>query len=363
MRILTYLLTGLSILILIKCSATIPGGIVDSTAPVNQGSGYEILGESSGSSNCIYLFGLQLSPPNMDTAIREAIDKFGGDELIEVTWYHTFTNYYLFQSYKFTVNGTVIKRKELEIGDEGRRLSQRPIGLQPRPSEPKTLKGNNLSLGFVSGYKGTFTGENYEGEYWYYNPSTGKYEIKKRDKVEIKDYKGWSILYRIKKPNDFTYFSPYVGLSNFTKNIPYNNDKRYFIRTLSLGANYVVNFSKSIELPASLHPYLEGGLGLAWASHGIGEGFLQLKDWQAIWHWFRLGLNLGIGTEYDLNENLAIDVYISYHNVLIDFGVTSGYSEDEWGLGQFGKHLTLWSSGKEKLTDHYFRLGVGLTFK
>ncbi|MFQ5730254.1 MAG: hypothetical protein ACE5GN_07825, partial [Waddliaceae bacterium] len=111
MRTFSYLIGCISILFFMGCSHTIPGGLVDATAPVSQ-RGYQILGESEGSVSSTFVFGIQTSKPDMEVAIRKAIDRLGGDELVNVTWDHKRSNYFLFGTYTFIVRGTVIKRTE-----------------------------------------------------------------------------------------------------------------------------------------------------------------------------------------------------------------------------------------------------------
>jgi len=243
-------------------------------------------------------------------------------------------------------------------------------------SESKSFFGDskimkNISISYVFAHSGKLK----------YDYGYGKWETK------LEKYNGWSFLYRMRKPEQLYYLSPYFGFSNFTKKVPkdswlYYEDKDFkdFIRTISAGANYGININKhpsnplmSLSLPEELNPYVEIGGGWAFASTGTGKGFMQLSnkiefEWgdsyniPSVWHWLRFGLNAGIGTEYTVNEKLTFDLYISYHINLLDFQITSGQNKDWDGEGKFFDNFVLWGAGLEKLTDQYLRIGLGLTF-
>lgn len=223
---------------------------------------------------------------------------------------------------------------------------------------------SNISISYVFSHSGKL-----KSDYEY-----GKWETK------LKKYKGWSFLYRMRKPEQLYYLSPYFGFSNFSKKNSYDSDFRDFIRTISAGANYGININKhpnnplmSLSLPKEFNHYAEIGGGWSFVSQGTGKGFMQLSNkiefdygdsynFPSIWHWFRFGLNAGIGTEYTINEKMAVDLYISYHLNFIDFQITSGQNKDLDGEGEFFDHFVLWGAGLEKLTDQYLRIGLGLTF-
>ncbi len=235
-----------------------------------------------------------------------------------------------------------------------------------------TLK--NISISYVFSHGGKL-----KTDY-----GNGKWETK------LKKYKGWSFLYRMRKPEKLYYLSPYFGFSNFTKKVSkdsweYYADKdfKHFIRTISAGANYGINISKlsnmSLSLPEEFNPYAEIGGGWAFVSQGTGKGFMQLSNKAivddyyygsysynipSVWHWFRFGLNAGIGTEYTINEKMTFDLYISYHLNFLDFAIISGTSKNmEWDEEtNFFNHFISWGAGLEKITDQYLRIGLGLTF-
>ena len=230
-----------------------------------------------------------------------------------------------------------------------------------------TLK--NISIAYVFSHGGKL-----KTDY-----GNGKWETK------LKKYKGWSFLYRMRKPEQLYYLSPYFGFSNFTKKVStdswlYSQDKDFknFIRTISAGANYGININKSpymsLSIPKEFNPYAEIGGGWAFVSQGTGKGFMQLSnkveddyfDYSipSVWQWLRFGLNAGIGTEYTINEKMTFDLYISYHLNFLDLAITSGTNKDlEWDEEvNFFDHFTRWGAGLEKLTDQYLRIGLGLTF-
>lgn len=251
-----------------------------------------------------------------------------------------------------------------------------------------TLK--NISISFVFSHSGKLKYD-YEFDYGY-----GTFIAK--GETKLKKYKGWSFLYRMRKPEQLFYLSPYFGFSNFTKKVSKNSweysldkDFKDFYRTISAGANYGININKhpsnplmSLSLPEELNPYVEIGGGWAFVSMGTGKGFMQLSNkytyeeydpygyeifdesasLPSVWHWLRFGLNFGIGTEYFFSETMALDLYISYHLNFLDFQITSGKEKnmDYFHEGNFFNHFTLWGAGLEKLTDQYLRIGLGLTF-
>jgi len=81
--------------------------------PVNQveGKDYKVLGESEGSSVGIMLF--QVIPINQNDrfqkAYDEAVQKLGGDRLINLTIEERWWWAYVLNGYTFTVKGTVVK--------------------------------------------------------------------------------------------------------------------------------------------------------------------------------------------------------------------------------------------------------------
>jgi hypothetical protein len=72
---------GLGLLLLAGC-ATSPGGIAASSTPL-EGRKYKVLEKTSATSNCVRLLGI--IPISGSNNMRSAVDKVGGDALIDVT--------------------------------------------------------------------------------------------------------------------------------------------------------------------------------------------------------------------------------------------------------------------------------------
>ena len=83
--LLSTVVACLFISLLVGCAHT-PGGISDSTTPIN-GRSYTVLGRTSASdSNILLLCLIPITPHNATSqCVREAIAKKGGDALIDVT--------------------------------------------------------------------------------------------------------------------------------------------------------------------------------------------------------------------------------------------------------------------------------------
>ena len=234
--------------------------------------------------------------------------------------------------------------------------------------------GEDTDSGSKSYFVGSSTLKNISISYVFSHGGELKQDYYYKHTTKLKKYKGWSFLYRMRKPEQLYYLSPYFGFSNFTKKYIYDSDYRNFIRTISAGANYGININKlpnmSFSIPKEFNPYAEIGGGWAFVSQGTGKGFMQLSNkinshyFSSVWHWLRFGLNAGIGTEYTINEKMTVDLYISYHLNFLDFAITSGTNDNmEWDEGgNFFDHFIRWGAGLEKLTDQYLRIGLGLTF-
>ena len=113
MRARTGLFSALVVCVLVSlmvgCAHT-PGGISDSTTPIN-GRSYTVLGRTSASDSNILLLGLIPITPHNSTrqCVEEAIAKKGGDALIDVTVEGYAQWWILFIRFATKVEGTAIK--------------------------------------------------------------------------------------------------------------------------------------------------------------------------------------------------------------------------------------------------------------
>jgi hypothetical protein len=86
-----------------------PGGIAPSTTPIN-GRSYEVLGTSIGTNRVVYVLGIPFTSSNSFTAARdEAINRKGGDALIDVTTSGFMHFYVVVWTYTTSVQGIAIK--------------------------------------------------------------------------------------------------------------------------------------------------------------------------------------------------------------------------------------------------------------
>ena len=107
--LLSTVVACLFVSLLVGCAHT-PGGISDSTTPIN-GRSYTVLGRTSASDSNILLLGLIPITPHNSTSqcVREAIAKKGGDALIDVTVEGYAQWWILFIRFATKVEGTAIK--------------------------------------------------------------------------------------------------------------------------------------------------------------------------------------------------------------------------------------------------------------
>lgn len=303
------------------CSIMLPGGLTDSTAPVNQ-KGYRIMGRSEGSVSKASLFGLiPLGKADMEEAIQKAIEKRGGDELINVTWYHTYTNYYVVQVYTFTVRGTVIKYAE---GAAEAALTRRPPEEMWPHKKPKPPYLHTVSVGLARMYEAKEEEE--------YHSSSAK------------GVTGFDFTWQMRRPSAKPYyFFPAVTFSYLSGDVKYSTDWYHYTqeevrRSFSVSGNVGldVNAMSWFKTPQGIRPYAETGVG--YFSTGV-----RSEDTRSIWHLLQVGWNIGIGTEYRFHPKYALDIELNRQSVFWDSGLSSSSTFD--------------------LTYHYWKLNVGLVFQ
>lgn len=176
-------------------------------------------------------------------------------------------------------------------------------------------KIHNVSLGITGGYKR--------------GPQTG--------------FSGLNLTYRGRNPDETYYFFPAVTLATMSKEIefissygslygsPYKIGRRILSLSGGVGLNCCHIKALSSILPPNLNPYFESGLGYAFTSYWTDQNSETYSDRD----WFSLMWNAGLGVEYWLTEQNAIDLYFNRQHI-IDFG-----SED----------------------FHYWKVNVALTFR
>ncbi len=286
-----HLLATLLFVFFVSCSHTIPGGLVDATAPVNQRE-YQVLGESEGTVSSSFVFGIQTNKPDMEIAVRRAIQKMGGDELINVTWDHKSSNYILFSKYTFIVRGTVIKRTA--------ELQETVATIKPRaPAEfgpPKSLfDGVRLAVSYTHGLDGL---------------------------------KGVRFTLGLVNSARHSYFYPEISYGELTRKERFTDGFRNVfefertITTIPITLNLGLNGSRIQKLeqnfPQGLNPH---------ANFGIGYYLTQTRgDWQ----FDQVGLNFGFGIDYHVQPKIRVGAGFNRHKIFT--GVTN-LSYWDWSVG------------------------------
>lgn len=106
-------------LVLSGCMTT-PVAVTSSTTPLHDKKIAENFGAVKGSHRAWSVFGLwMIGRPDTDKAIRKALEKHGGDALINVTCYEKMTWYFFVSSHEVVVEGeAVVFQKEAPVAIE-----------------------------------------------------------------------------------------------------------------------------------------------------------------------------------------------------------------------------------------------------
>jgi len=109
MRKLLLIIALMGIMTIISCTHT-PGGIAPSNVPLC-GKKYVVLNKTRATDSMIHLFHIiPVSGSNsIHKAMRAAIDKTGGDALIDITAESYYQNWILFSRRVIVVEGTAIR--------------------------------------------------------------------------------------------------------------------------------------------------------------------------------------------------------------------------------------------------------------
>ncbi len=299
-------------LVLQSCSVWIPGGMVDSTGPIPQ-KGYQVLGEAVGEETSTTFLIFQFNKPNKDfieRATEKAIKKRGGDELINVTWYHKYTDYFLFHTYSFVVKGIVVKRVEVPS-------SSAPISTAvsaPQASSAPALPENppqsgswiNLSQYFQSiefslsrGW-GTYTVRYFNG------------------KKAYGGFGGFVIQVSRKDVDKFYYFYPQISHAKLSRADDEKKLRGMFIRFIPLTVNVGFNLRMldvvAANLPYNLNPVVNAGLGYYLTQ--LGYNNWGYSDWE----WDHFGWRFGWGVEYPFRPGLWFKAGFEKNNVITGDG-------------------------------------------
>ncbi len=298
-----------------NCSVWIPGGMVDSTTPVPPEK-YQVLGEANGEESSTKFLIFEFNKPNKDfieKATEKAIKSMNGDALINVYWYHKYTNYFLFSTYSFIVRGTVIKTSGIDQPKFNQLAQKQPlVSKQPKKInwmnfftdleiQVSTAWGSReLTEGSVGGFNSfafnVFTRNRSRFIYFYPQVSYTRL-VKKRDK-KIQDNYGNTWIF----------------------------DQRNFIRSIPITFNVGINFGQfeniSKNLPDRINPYANFGVGYYITQIGYIGSY-------ADWEWKNLGYRLGIGVAYQISPSLSLTAGFNRNSVLTG----TNYSFWELGIG------------------------------
>lgn len=102
-------LAAVALTVQISCITT-PVGITSSVSPVHDKKIEKNLGKTQGSDSAFSVLNLwMIGRPDINDAIKEAVQKKGGDTLINVRTYEKFTSYLLFSTTTVIVEGEAVK--------------------------------------------------------------------------------------------------------------------------------------------------------------------------------------------------------------------------------------------------------------
>jgi len=102
-------LSAIILLSILLSGCVTPMGMTSSTTPV-QGREMENLGRAEGSDKTMSVFGIwSVGRPDIDKAIKMAVDSKGGDALINVSWYDRTYYFIVFSINEVIVCGDVVK--------------------------------------------------------------------------------------------------------------------------------------------------------------------------------------------------------------------------------------------------------------
>lgn len=106
-------------LITFTSCTTIPIGVTSSTTPLNNKTISSNLGRTEGTDSTWSLFGLWMfGKPDIDAAIKEAVQKKEGDALINVSCYEHTTWYILFSINKVRIVGDAVKFETIKGAED-----------------------------------------------------------------------------------------------------------------------------------------------------------------------------------------------------------------------------------------------------
>jgi len=110
MRKLFFYAIMLSVVLFFNSCTTSPICVTSSVTPLQGKVIAENLGKTEGKHTAVSIFGVyMIGRPDLDKAIKRALEKKGGDTLINVRCYETFGNFLVVTTNTVTVEGEAVK--------------------------------------------------------------------------------------------------------------------------------------------------------------------------------------------------------------------------------------------------------------
>jgi opacity protein-like surface antigen len=257
--------------------ATIPQGTAPSSSPLIDKSGkdinYEVLGTSEADAGHFSLFGfIPFGRADIDEAINEAIQKKGGDNLINLCYDIEYASYFIFgSSTSINVKGDVIKYSGTNESSVTNKTE-----LVDYESPSKLPTSHAISANILSNGLG-----------FYYNLIIPFNKIL---------FGKLGIGYRsFEEEVEETYYTYWYGYYPSK----YKTKYQFIPITFSMG----VNSEGFIETDIPVN-------GIA----SFGFGYYPDVDRD---EWVNFGWNLGLGAEYRVIKNLALGLFFNYHKLFV----------------------------------------------
>lgn len=304
----TLLLISLGLL-LYGC-ATIPQGTAPAASPLTASDGttkhYEVVGKAEGSAGNFALFGLiPFGRANIEAAVREAVSRYKGDNLINVHYYVSSAWYLVGSSSSLTVKGDVI------------RYTASGSGFSP---------GNTLGNAFLSG------------------PSGMSHRLAVGNGPA-----GLSAGYTLTQSfADYLLFSFSLGYKRFSE----TETSTWTYQGSTYELETLVEYN---ALPVMLNLGVSGKSALNPFNPYVSAGIAYIPVYYSntsLYKWNQVGFNINAGLDYEIIKGLALGVDYRYVKSLQDFESAQYYDP-------FVESLQL-APGLKAV--NFSNLSLGLTF-
>jgi hypothetical protein len=296
--------------------ATIPQGSSPSSSPLISGNGhsrsYKILGNAEGSAGHFSLFGIiPFGRTNIDKAIKEAIDEYNGDNLINVTYNVNSTYYIVGFSTSLTVKGDVIKYVENNISNKDMSSDDKSDNISANVSEnTKTISHEPVKKGINPYHRFTLGSavDGFSADYSYIQPINPI--IYWSANIGFKGYSNTS---------SYQFYNYYNG-----GYFRYSYDYSY--TAIPITFNIGVYGKDIINIPnIPVNPYAS-----------IGFAYIPIFGSNVSDQYDQIGINFNIGAEYMLMKDLAVGIEYRYLKSVIELPIN-----DNSGIGFSNLNVSL----------------------